>query len=260
MCPGTPGAGSHNAFSDGVRLEALRWVCGWAVRTMDTWRPIVDAETDVALQVAAAAAGILFPTPVRSLSGAIVESVDGHTWRAYELIHSGPPLVAPVSSTTAYGVGGILAKLHRLALPVDRISPYHRSRPSETQWRELLVRSRSRRAAWASALADAIPVLMDLASIGEGAPLPPPVLSINTLGPNGVRLGEGGRLIVVGWEHAGGQPPSWELVDALTKWAVDPDGCMNAAGSTPFSTAIARWSAHSQRSTSQRSVGRSAPC
>ena len=35
---------------------------------MDTWRPIVDAETDVALQQAAAGAGILLPAPVRSRS------------------------------------------------------------------------------------------------------------------------------------------------------------------------------------------------
>jgi len=40
----------------------------WAVRTMDTWRPIVDADTDVALQQAAAGAGILLPAPVRSRS------------------------------------------------------------------------------------------------------------------------------------------------------------------------------------------------
>lgn len=53
----------------------------WAVRTMDSWRPIVDAEADVALQQAAAGAGILLPTPVRGLSGAVVETVGGHGWR-----------------------------------------------------------------------------------------------------------------------------------------------------------------------------------
>lgn len=35
----------------------------FAVRTMDDWIPIVDAETDVALQEAAAAAGVALPAP-----------------------------------------------------------------------------------------------------------------------------------------------------------------------------------------------------
>lgn len=197
----------------------------WAVRTMDTWRPIVDAETDVALQLAAAAVGILLPTPVRSRSGAIVESIGGHTWRAYEWIHSGPPLVAPVSAAINREAGGILARIHGLSLPVDRISPYHTSRPSERAWRELVARARSARADWAPLGTEAMSILLDLATIGEGVPPPQPVLSHNVLGPNNVRLGKNGRLVVVGWEHAGGQPPSWELGTALLHWTVG-----NAAG------------------------------
>ena len=77
---------------------------------MDTWRPIVDVETDVALQQAAAGVGILLPAPVRSRSGAIVESVGGHRWRAYGWIHSGPPLAAPVRSAIG---GGPAARLLR---------------------------------------------------------------------------------------------------------------------------------------------------
>jgi hypothetical protein len=38
----------------------------WAVRTMDTWIRIVDHETDVGLQEAAARSGVLLPAPVRS--------------------------------------------------------------------------------------------------------------------------------------------------------------------------------------------------
>jgi Ser/Thr protein kinase RdoA (MazF antagonist) len=197
----------------------------WAVRTMDTWRPIVDAETDVALQLAAAAVGILLPTPVRSGSGAIVESIGGHTWRAYEWIHSGPPLVAPVSAAINREGGCILARIHGLSLPVDRISPYHTSRPSESAWRELVARARSARADWAPIVTEAMPTLLDLATIGEGMPPPQPVLSHNVLGPNNVRLGKNGRLVVVGWEHAGGQPPSWELGNALLHWTLG-----NAAG------------------------------
>jgi aminoglycoside phosphotransferase (APT) family kinase protein len=56
------------------------------------------------------------------------------------------------------------------------------------------------------------------------------VLSHNSLGPGNVRLGPGGALVVVGWEHAGGQPPAWELAEALTNWTIDPGGAVNTAG------------------------------
>src|SRR5690242_14314685 len=50
-------------------------------------------------------------------------------------------------------------------------------------------------------------------------------------GPGQVRRGKHGRLVVFGWEHAGGQPPSWELGNALMDWAIDlNDMRVNAAG------------------------------
>jgi thiamine kinase-like enzyme len=57
-----------------------------------------------------------------------------------------------------------------------------------------------------------------------------PVLCHNNLNPGNLRVGAGGRLIAVGWEHAGGLPPGWELSDALANWAVNPGGGVNAAG------------------------------
>jgi hypothetical protein len=36
--------------------------------------------------------------------------------------------------------------------------------------------------------------------------------------------------VVVGWEHAGGQPPAWELANALLDWAAPPGGGVNVAG------------------------------
>lgn len=202
----------------------------WAVRTMDTWWPIVDAETDVALQQAAAAAGVLLPAPVRSREGRIVESIGGHTWRVYEWLRSGPPLSAPASASVTREVGRILATIHGLALPVDRISPWHYSRLSDVGWPELAATATTRRASWAGALHEAVPTLMDLDAIALDAPAPEPVLTHNTLGPASTRLASSGRLIVVGWEHAGGQPPSWELANVLLDWAVNPGGGVNRAG------------------------------
>lgn len=106
----------------------------WAVRTLDTWIPIVDAETDTALQLAAARAGVAVPAPVRSRHGAVVESVGGHDWRAHEWLHSGPPLSAPVSATVARRAGEVFATVHGLGLAVDRVSPWHASRPTRQAW------------------------------------------------------------------------------------------------------------------------------
>ncbi len=203
----------------------------WSVRTMDTWWPIVDAETEVALQQAAAAAGVPLPAPVRSRTGGIVESIGGHTWRVHERLHAGPSLSAPAGSRVTRQVGGILAVLHGLALPVDRISPWHHVRLSDVDWPDLAATATAQGAGWAPALHEAVPTLTALAGIGAGAAPPPePVLTHNTLGPGNTRLGRDGRLIVVGWDHAGGQPPAWELANALMDWTVTPGGAVNLAG------------------------------
>jgi hypothetical protein len=202
----------------------------WSVRTMDTWWPIVDVETEVAFQLAAAAAGVRLPMPVRGRSGAIVAEIGGHRWRVNEWLHSGPPLAAPASSTVTHAVGGILATLHGLNWPVDRISPWHRVRLSDVRWPDLATSARSAGASWAPELDRAVDTLVQLDAVGAGDEEPEPVLSHNTLGPGQARLGTDGRVIVVGWEHAGGQPPSWELGNALMDWTVNPGGGVNTAG------------------------------
>jgi len=201
-----------------------------AVRSLDIWIPIVDADADAALQLAATNEGIALPAPVRSRHGAIVESIGGHDWRVHRWLHSGPPLSAPVSATTTGVVGEILAKIHRLGLPVDRISPWHASRLSQRAWPELAATAKSRGAPWAPALAEVVPILTDLESIGAERPQPAPVLCHNNLIPGNVRLGQNNQVIVFGWDHAGGQPPARELCEALTHWAVGPNGSVNAAG------------------------------
>jgi hypothetical protein len=204
----------------------------WALRGLDTWWPIVDAETDTALQEAAAAAGVLLPAPVRSRAGAIVESVGGHTWRVYAWVRSGPPLAAPAGARTTRAVGEVLATVHGLALPVTRISPWHAQRHSGVSWAGWAARAAAAGAGWAAAMAAAAPVLTDLEALRDATapPAQAPVLCHNTLGPANARRTRDGRLVVTGWEHAGGQPPAWELANALFDWAVEPGGGVNAAG------------------------------
>lgn len=202
----------------------------WAVRRIEEWIPIVDVETEVALQEAAAGAGILLPVPVRSHAGGIVEEIEGHQWRVNQWLHSGPPLTAPVAATITRQVGQILATIHGFRLPVDRLSPWHADRFSDQDWAELAATARASHASWAQALIDAIPTLHGLTAIGAGTTPPALVLTHNALGPGVTRLGPNRRLIVFGWEHAGGQPPGWELCEALANWAVNPNGGVNAAG------------------------------
>jgi Ser/Thr protein kinase RdoA (MazF antagonist) len=221
----------------------------WVVQGTGTWMPIVDAEADVALQEAAAREGILLPAPVRSRAGAIVEAVGGHRWRVYEWIPAGPALVAPVNAKIAYAVGEILARIHRLALPVDRISPPHTRRVFDTEWPSLVSAAQATGADWAPRLAEAIPALVDLEAIGQGVAVPEPVLCHNTLGPANVLRGDGGRLVVVDWEHAGGQPPGWELCAALMHFVNDDaapaviDGYQSVATLPPLNLAMFRGAA-----------------
>lgn len=197
----------------------------WAVYSVKDWRPIVDVESEVALQVAAADAGVALPLPIRSQSGRIVETIGARAWRVYEWKYSGPPLVTPARSDVVARIGGILGTIHRLALPVDRISPWHGRLLFEPSG--ILASARARGLRWASALDDALPALRELAAIGDGVPTAPPVLCHNTFGAQKVRRGPDGELIVVGWESAGGQPPVWELAVALSDWAIGPARVVN---------------------------------
>jgi Ser/Thr protein kinase RdoA (MazF antagonist) len=202
----------------------------WVARTVDDVYPVTDGEDNTRFQDAAARAGVTLPAPVRSRTGAAVEAIGDNRWRVCEWLHSGPPLAAPVSATITHEVGHILATLHALRLPVDGICPWNARRLASTSWAELAEVAAAKRAGWAPVLAAAVPTLAELESIGDGAPTTEPVLCHNNLNPGNVRLGEGRRLVVAGWEHASGLPPEWELCAALASWTVDPGGGVNAAG------------------------------
>ncbi|GAA1034288.1 hypothetical protein GCM10009557_38570 [Virgisporangium ochraceum] len=199
----------------------------WAVRTVDGVYPPTDGEPDVALQEAAATAGVVLPRPVRSGSGLVVEEIQGNRWRVHEWPHSGPPLSAPVGAVSCAAVGRILATVHGLRLPADRICGWHSVRLNPLGWADLAEKA----PAWAPLIEAASDTLanLDQLSTMEGDP-EPPVFVHNSLIPGNVRLGRSDTLVVTGWEHAAGQPPSWELGEALSHWAVDPNGGVNEVG------------------------------
>ena len=202
----------------------------WAPRTVDDVFPVTDGEENARFQEAAARAGVTLPAPVRSGSGAVVEVIDGNRWRVYEWLHSGPPLAAPVSAHITHAVGDILATIHGLRYPVDGICPWSSVRFATVSWAKLADVAAAKGVGWAPELAAAVPTLTELESLGEGATTAEPVLCHNNVSPGNVRVGAGERLVVVGWEHASGLPPAWELSAALVNWAVNPGGQVNAAG------------------------------
>jgi Ser/Thr protein kinase RdoA (MazF antagonist) len=202
----------------------------WAPRTVDDVFPPSDGEHNARFQDAAARAGVIRPAPVRSRSGTVIETIEGHQWRVYEAPQSGPPLTAPVSATISGAVGEILAIIHALRFPVAGICPWSSTRLTSRSWAELADLAAAERAGWAPLLASAVPTMVGLQAVGEGAATGEPVLCHNNLNPGNVHLGQGGRLIVTGWEHASGLPPQWELSAALASWAVNPNGGINTAG------------------------------
>lgn len=201
----------------------------WAPRTVDDVYPVTDGEDNTRFQEAAALAGVALPAPVRSTAGAAVERIGDNQWRVYEWLNSGQPLAAPVSATVTREVGDLLATLHGLRFECDGICPWNARLLDDTGWAALADRAEQRGASWAPLLGAAVPTLVELESIQDSEPARP-VLCHNNLSPGNVRRGAGGQLVVTGWEHASGLPPSWELADALVRWTVDPSGGVNAAG------------------------------
>jgi aminoglycoside phosphotransferase (APT) family kinase protein len=229
---GTP-AGPMTPVARGVmgRVWSLDTDRGrWAVKALFDWATVDGVETDVALQAAAAAAGVALPGPVRSLSGGVVETIAGRRWRVYAWMDLAPPPVVPVEPTLAGAVGILLATLHGLALPAPAaISPWFVRQPPAERWSALLARAGEDRAAWAPALRAAMPAIADLGRIAAHPPPEPAVLSHCDLIPDNVRPGPDG-LVVLDWEHAGALPPSWELGYVLAAWCLSPDGGVDVTG------------------------------
>jgi Ser/Thr protein kinase RdoA (MazF antagonist) len=202
----------------------------WVARTVDDVYPVTDGEDNTRFQDAAAKAGVALPAPVRSETGAPVEPIGDNQWRVYVWRHSGPPLAAPVNATVTREVGRILAVLHALRFPVAEICPWNLVRLTDTSWAELADHAAARGKTWAPVLTAAVSTLDKLASLTTGAANEDPILGHNNLNPGNVRLGADSDLVITGWEHATGIPPSWELAMVLKNWTVDPNGEVNPVG------------------------------
>ena len=199
----------------------------WTIKQLNSWYGVdnvaANAETDVRLQEAALAAGVLVPRPVRSVSGSIVECIDGQNWRVNEWVHSGPPLSAPVNDAIARQAGALLARLHALALQPERLmEPWYIPINTPDDWAGLAASASAHQVDWAATLDGVLASIGDLWSMATSVAPPPNVLCHCGFGPTNARLARDGGLLVLGWEHTGAFPPMWEVANALLAWGVGP--------------------------------------
>lgn len=115
------------------------------------------------LRDAAAAAGIVAPTPVRSPAGRLIETVRGDNWRVHEWIEVGPSPVTPTPSAVGRQVGSIYGTLHTLAIPSQTpINPYLTARRPHGDWAHLVERATAAGKRWTPQLRDTLPALADI--------------------------------------------------------------------------------------------------
>lgn len=252
-----PGYVARGAMGEVWRFETSAG--RWAVKWQFPWAPAAPRPADVALQRAAARAGIPLPRPVTTADGAAVVPVGGRSARVYEWADLGPPLTVPVAPGTAAEAGRLLGLLHGLRLiPAEPPDPWYTDIQPDSYWPGLAARGAAAGAPWAAGLAAAREVIA-----GLGAQVVPPagqplLACHRDFNPDNVLpAAADGRLTVLDWENSGPLSPARELGYAVFAWCTgdgrfDPAAAdalvasyAQAAGTTPdlgadlFATAIA---------------------
>ncbi|WP_433015008.1 hypothetical protein [Kribbella sp. CA-294648] len=231
----------------------------WLAVTVYAWITNEQAELGARLRDAAAAAGVVAPTPVRSPRGHLIETVHDQSWRVHEWIEVGPAPVLPTPSVVARGIGTAYGLLHSLALPSETpISWYLTTRKSSGDWEKLLHRARVAGKPWGSQLAAALPVWADLRRIELEVDPADLILCNSNVIPEHVRIGHNNELVITEWDFTGSLTPAQEVGYALTHWALRPSlnpqavtafraGYTESAGRWPeldlssFAVAISGW-------------------
>ena len=224
----------------------------WAVKALFDWAPEDPFPPDVAFQRAAAGLGIHLPAPRVAPDGrAVVDRT-----RVYEWVDLAPPLPRPVDAATVAEVGGVLGRLHALALapaPGDEVDEWYVTAPSRSDLAALAERAAGAGRPWAAALARHLPELGDLSDLVAGAPpLEGDVIVCHRdLTPdNAFRPAGGGPLLVLDWENAGPMSAEAELAMTVADWApedpapllrayAEAGGTATIRGASSFVTSVA---------------------
>lgn len=219
-----PGYVTRGAMGEIWRLDTARG--RWAVKWQFPWAPADPRPPDVAVQAAAARAGIPLPRPVTTPAGdAVVRIGDRHA-RVCAWVDTSPPATRPAGPATAARAGRLLGILHALALPGGgRIDPWYTTPPTAGAWDDLAGQAAVAGAPWAAGLDAARPLIAELAELAAAPPDGPAVVCHRDFTPDNVLPGPGGRLVVLDWEDSGPLPPGREFGAALLAWCGgQPDG------------------------------------
>jgi Ser/Thr protein kinase RdoA (MazF antagonist) len=266
-CEDAPGYVARGSLGEVWHLRTSHGA--WAVKWHFPWAPADARPADIAVQLAAADAGLPLPRPRLTPDGDAVIKVGDRHARVYAWADLAPPVPLPATSATAAEAGHLLGLLHRLALPsAGPDDPWYTQVPRPADWAALTGRA-TREArlgapglAWAASFAAAQPRIAALT-----ARLPPPgqtgtsasrIVCHRDFNPDNVRPRHpDGRLVVLDWENCGPLDPALELGYALFTWCTGPgqvstaaitallDGYAATAGTRPpltpgtFTTAIA---------------------
>lgn len=194
----------------------------YAVKRLQPWVEVEALPSDVRVQHAAEAAGIPLPRPVLTPAG---EATVEHT-RVYEWVDLLPATPTPVTPTVAHEVGGLLGRLHRLALPPakEEVDSWFLQPPGIEDWRDLERRGADASALWMAWLPDEIDFLDDTCR-RLAVPHAGPVITCHCdFAPGNVLpSAEDGSLVVLDWENAGALQADVELAWTLVLWAVNDD-------------------------------------
>jgi len=180
----------------------------WAVK--EALVPVAEAEAaaDVAYQLAAAAAGVPLPRPVRTTDGRVTVRGARAVLRVYEWVD------LDVGGPTAGELGAMLARLHAVAHPArGPVVPWFADPLGAAAWHELAASAEG--APWGGALVAHLPDLVALDTIVR----PPDPARVTTChrdfhGEN-VRRTANGPLVVLDWENSGPAQPERELAGLL---------------------------------------------
>jgi len=206
----------------------------WRAWTVLPWLTEPGAAECMRLMEAAAAAGVLTPTPVRTPAGALIGEAREQRWRVDRWLDLGPALPKPAPGHLCFEMGHLMGTLHSLHLtPSTGMNPWLTERRSAERWHEILTMVQDSGAAWAPALAAALPAIIDLSIIGGDTPPDGLILSHTDLA-NGVRLGPGRSLVVLGWEFSGAIPPRWDLGMLLHAYTETTNGTLHLPAARPI--------------------------
>ena len=224
--PSGPMATVAGAWSN--RVFRLRTEAGtFAVKEMRNpwadprWQEALEAAWEV--ELAARHTGIAMPEPVPNPDdggplGRVPRLGGGDAWvRVHRWIEGRPAPPGPVGPGLATWAGTVLARLHRLGLPVEDPSLYpepHATGPDE--WSRLRAAAIGARAPWATLLSVVDPLLGRIAglTLAAAARQSEAVMTHGDLDAKNIVLSTGGGPHLCDWDVAGPWRPAAELADA----------------------------------------------